>query len=102
MDARESQITLVNPDPPTELVFSKVDSMLNNSILLQGRPYFKITTVDPSGANTTITDAQTNELLVSIKRRTLHADAITFVQHYGGKSLKLKKWVIESGKTQGG
>jgi len=102
MDANKSQVTLVNPDPPTELVFSKFNSVLNNNILLNGRPCFKIATVDPAGAHTTIIDVQTNALLVSIKRRTLRADVITFKDHYGGKSLKLKQWVVESGKTQGG
>ncbi|KIM46937.1 hypothetical protein M413DRAFT_23258 [Hebeloma cylindrosporum] len=94
--ATGSQITLVNPDPPIELVFSKFNSMLNNNIFINGRPHYKIVTIDP---HTTITDVQTNELLVRIKRRTLHADAITFTHHYGGNPLKLKQWVVDSGKT---
>ncbi|KDR82288.1 hypothetical protein GALMADRAFT_240780 [Galerina marginata CBS 339.88] len=95
-----SEVTLVNPSPPTKLTFTKPGT-LNNTLLLDNRPYFKVATLDPAGARTTITDAQTNELLVTIKRKSFQSDTIKFAHRYGGKSVKQKDWLVAGNMEDG-
>ena len=87
-----SQATLVNPQPPIEFVCSK-HSVLNTLLLRDGKPCYSISTLDKSVSCTRITDLRTQELLVTIQRRWVASDAITFTQRYGGDKLKLKEWL---------
>ncbi|KAF8162647.1 hypothetical protein B0H34DRAFT_651301 [Crassisporium funariophilum] len=96
----ESQETLVNVEPRTELVFT-TSSVMNTSLLFHHRPTLNIATKDAAGALTLITDLQTNELLVTIKRRTLHPDTVKFAYRYDGKAVKIKDWMQE-GKMEDG
>jgi len=97
-----SQATLVAPDSTTALIFSK-PSAINTTLLWNGRPLTTISTIDAGAERTTISDAETNELLVTIQRRALLADTVTFTRHYGGRSFKLKDWLkeetLENGHT---
>lgn len=94
-----SQATLVNPQPPIELVCSK-NSVLNTLLLRDGKPYYSISTLDKSVSCTRITDLRTQELLVTIQRRWVASDTITFTQRYGGEKLKLKEWLRHSGSQE--
>lgn len=89
-----SQTTLVNPEPPTVLLFSH-PTMLNTGLSLKGQPYVKVATVDAAGACTTITYAGTSQLMATIKRRTLFSDTVKFPNKYGGKAIKQKEWLVE-------
>ncbi|KDR82171.1 hypothetical protein GALMADRAFT_222045 [Galerina marginata CBS 339.88] len=95
-----SQVTLVNPDPPTALVFTK-SSTLNTTLLNNNKPYFKVSTLDAAGARTTRTNVETNELLVTIKKRTLHSDTIKFANKHEWKSLKQKDWLVDGKLADG-
>ena len=94
-----SQATLVNPQPPIEFVCSK-HSVLNTLLLRDGKPFYSISTLDKSVSCTRITDLRTQELLVTIQRRLLASDTITFTQRYGGEKLKLKEWLRFSGSQE--
>lgn len=94
MDLPGSEITLVNVEPITELVFTKA-SVINTALLHNNKPYLKVSTNDIASAVTTITDVQANQLLVTIKRRDFVSDIITFTNLYGGKSVSVKDWMKE-------
>jgi len=100
MFSSSSEATLVNPEPPTALVFTK-SSTLNTTLLMNNRPYFKVSTLDAAGARTTITNVETNELLVTMKKRILQSDIVKFANKYGGKSLKQKDWLVETKMADG-
>ncbi|KAF4615430.1 hypothetical protein D9613_003540 [Agrocybe pediades] len=76
-----SDVTLLNPDPPTELVFTK-NSTLNTTLLLNGRPRYKIETVDAALSKTDIKDlrggnAENGKVVVKLRKRLLLGDTIT-------------------------
>jgi len=96
----ESQITLVNVEPTSTFVITK-PSILNTQFLLNGRPCFKVATVDAAAAKTTITDEATGELLATIKRRIFHADSVRFAHRYEGKPLAINDWMKEGKMTNG-
>lgn len=100
MFSSESQITLVNPEPTTELTLS-IRSVLNTTLLVEGKPVISISTPDPAASVTKITDLTTNQLLVTIKRRAFRSDAIIFEKRYSGESLKLKDWLQETKTSDG-
>ncbi|KAF9048899.1 hypothetical protein BJ165DRAFT_1463418 [Panaeolus papilionaceus] len=100
-DDKGSVLTLVNPPKAhRELVITK-PSTLNNVLLLNGSPRYRISTSDPAAAKTDIFDARTKEQLVKIKRRIFFTDEITFINH-GGDTKKIgKEWLKESKMPDG-
>jgi len=93
-----SEVTLINVDPITELVLAK-ESVTNTTLLRHNKPCLKVSTNGKDGAITTITDVQTNQLLVTIKRRDFRSDIISFTNLYGGKPVKVKDWIQEKKPT---
>jgi hypothetical protein len=71
-------------------------TVANTSITLNGTPQYNISTVDMTGAVTSIRDARTRMLTSTINRRTLHPDSVTFAQRYDGKVLRVKEWLVKS------
>ncbi|KDR81302.1 hypothetical protein GALMADRAFT_265045 [Galerina marginata CBS 339.88] len=90
----DSENTLLPPEPTISLVFS-TPSVTNSTVLVDARPIVKISTTDAAGDHTTVSDAQTKELLVDIQHHTLRSDTVTFTHHFNGKPLKLKEWLKE-------
>ncbi|PPQ97200.1 hypothetical protein CVT26_000710 [Gymnopilus dilepis] len=95
-----SEVTLINPEPPTVLKFSS-PSVLNNVVSLNGKPIFMVSTLDAAGAQTKITDAQSKELLTVIKKKTFQPDTVQFTHKYDGKPLKQREWLVP-GKFEDG
>ena len=95
-----SEVTLINPEPPTALKFSS-PSVLNNVVSLNGKPIFMVSTLDAAGAQTKITDAQSKELLAVIKKKTFQPDTVQFTHKYDGKPLKQREWLVP-GKFEDG
>ncbi|TFK34888.1 hypothetical protein BDQ12DRAFT_737932 [Crucibulum laeve] len=93
----DSQTTLVNSSSPSiDLVFEKTSLVaLRNTVYLNSRPLYTITTSDRDGAKTKIFDASTSTLLVTIERRAFFSDRIIFTNRYDGKSLKVNNWIKE-------
>ncbi|KAG6809761.1 hypothetical protein H0H92_014820 [Tricholoma furcatifolium] len=88
----DSQVTLVNYTA-LQLDFSK-NSMLNAVLTSRGgRAAYTISTVDASGSHTDIKDMVTNRAVATIKRKTFTSDTVVFPDRYGGKVLKLDKWL---------
>ncbi|KJA23905.1 hypothetical protein HYPSUDRAFT_54080 [Hypholoma sublateritium FD-334 SS-4] len=81
-----SQITLTNPLPALEL-YSLKRSVTNTVLSHSGKPYISISTVDNA--------ASTDKLLVTIQRRTIAPDTITFHQRFDDQTLKIKDWLVE-------
>ncbi|CAA7261032.1 unnamed protein product [Cyclocybe aegerita] len=99
LDSR-SQVTLVNPEPITELVLTK-NSALNTLLLYKGKARYQVATVDANAARTTITDVRSGELLAEIKRRTFHSDTVKFTHFFDGKAVKIKEWLREEKMANG-
>ncbi|PPQ82211.1 hypothetical protein CVT24_012889 [Panaeolus cyanescens] len=98
----ESTETLVNPEPHVRLVMTK-PSAISNVLLIKGRPRYKISTPDLAGNHTILSNARTGEILVRINRRKVFADEITFMRHYGGKTMKVgKEYMKETTSTLAG
>ncbi|KAF8871741.1 hypothetical protein CPB84DRAFT_1967667 [Gymnopilus junonius] len=95
-----SESTLFNPEPPTILIFSN-PSVINNVVFLNGRPLFRISTLDKSVEHTQIMDAQTKEVLVDIRERILQPDTIQFTNKYDGRVFKQRQWLV-GGKLENG
>ncbi|KAJ2933729.1 hypothetical protein H1R20_g3378, partial [Candolleomyces eurysporus] len=96
MDLRtDSQVKLTNPEPPLELVLEKPASPLNTRLLVNGKPWFKISTVDRDANITNITDLRTNEVVATISRRMFLSDKVKFPRRFGGKSVKKNDWMSE-------
>ncbi|KAF8882769.1 hypothetical protein CPB84DRAFT_1686529 [Gymnopilus junonius] len=95
-DSNASQITLVAPEPTTTLIFSK-PSVINTTLFSNGHPLYSIATLDAAAERTTITDAATEEVLVTIQRRAVLADTVTFSRSSepNSNSVKLKDWLKE-------
>ncbi|KAJ2923047.1 hypothetical protein H1R20_g14047, partial [Candolleomyces eurysporus] len=95
MDFRmDSQITLTNQEPPLELVLEKPASPLNTRLLVHGRPWFEVSTIDRD-AITNITDLRTNEVVATIIRRTFLSNKVKFPRRFGGNSVKKGDWMTE-------
>lgn len=92
--ASDSQITLTNPLPALELYSSK-RSVTNTVLSHNGKPYISISTVDRAVSCTEIKDLRTDQLLVTIQRRTIVPDTITFEQRFDDQQLKIKNWLVE-------
>ena len=87
-------MTLANPLPALELYSSK-RSVTNTVLSHKGKPYISISTVDRAASCTEIKDLRTGQLLVTIQRRTIVPDTITFEQRSDDQQLKIKDWLIE-------
>ncbi|KAF9557589.1 hypothetical protein CPC08DRAFT_710304 [Agrocybe pediades] len=107
-----SEVTLLNPDPPTELVFTK-NSTLNTTLLLNGRPRYKIETVDAALSKTDIKDlrgrnAENGKVVVKLRKKLLLGDTITFINDEaiipsaGRKAMKQREWLVEGRLEDGG
>ncbi|KAF5349549.1 hypothetical protein D9756_008866 [Leucocoprinus leucothites] len=99
----DSKLTLVNPgDPQTiQLVFSK-NSTLNTSILVNGQVRYIVSTTDRQAQKTSITDAITKNVWVSVQRRTFLSDKIVFVNRGGAEqkfSNIMKNHKLDDGYT---
>ncbi|KAF8874713.1 hypothetical protein CPB84DRAFT_1797253 [Gymnopilus junonius] len=96
MESNPSQITLVAPESTSTLIFSK-PSALNTILLLNGRPLYKIATVDAAAERTTIADAATGEMVVTIQRRDVLPSWVTFSERSvtGARKVKLREWLKE-------
>ncbi|KAJ3516309.1 hypothetical protein NLJ89_g1202 [Agrocybe chaxingu] len=99
-ESSSSQITFVNQEETTQFVFTK-PSVTNTTFLFKGRPYYKVSTTDPAGLITKVTDLDTNEVVITIKHRRFHADTVKFAHRFDGKSIKIKEWLIEGKMTDG-
>lgn len=98
----ESQTTLVNPsDEFMELVLEKSHTVLNTRLLVNGKPRYRISTLDKDGAHTKVTDLMTNEQIASLKRRTFFADKVKLARRFGGQSVKKEDWMAK-GKLDNG
>ncbi|RXW16628.1 hypothetical protein EST38_g9223 [Candolleomyces aberdarensis] len=96
MDFRtDSQVTLTNPGPTLELVLENPAYPLNTRLLVNGKPWFKISTVDRDANITNITDLRTNEVVATIRRRMFLSDKVKFPRRFGGKSVKKDDWMAE-------
>ncbi|KAJ2933717.1 hypothetical protein H1R20_g3380, partial [Candolleomyces eurysporus] len=96
MDFRtDSQITLTSPEPPLELVLEKPASPLNTRLLVHGRPWFEVSTIDREANITNITDLRTNEVVATIIRRTFLSDKVKFPRRFGGNTVKKGDWMTE-------
>ena len=96
MDPRlDSQFALVNPEPPLELVLEKLSNPLNTRLLVDGRPRYKVSTVDREKNVTNIVDLRTNEIVATIRRQSFLADRVGFPRRFGGKSVKKDDWMTK-------
>jgi hypothetical protein len=97
MDSKlgDSQLTLINPEPPLELVLEKSSTPLNTRLLVNGKPRYKVSTVDRDANVTDVTDLRTNEVIATIRRRSFLSDKVKFPRRFGGKSLKKDDWMTE-------
>ncbi|RXW12973.1 hypothetical protein EST38_g12882 [Candolleomyces aberdarensis] len=96
MDFRmDSQITLTNPEPFLELVLEKPASPLNTRLLVHGRPWFEVSTIDRDANITNITDLRTNEVIATIIRHTFLSDKVKFPRRFGGNSVNKGDWMTE-------
>ncbi|RXW12974.1 hypothetical protein EST38_g12883 [Candolleomyces aberdarensis] len=89
----DSQVTLINPETTLELVLEKPAYPLNTRLLVNGKPWFKISTVDRDANITNITDLRTNEVVATIRRRMFLSDKVKFPRRFGGKSVKKDDWM---------
>jgi len=93
-----SEVTLINPDPPAEVIFTKY-STLNTTILFNGRPRYEVETRDAGLSKTDIKDLGRGEgeLIVKLRRKALLGDTVEFVTNGMGmkKAMKQKDWLIE-------
>ncbi|RXW16629.1 hypothetical protein EST38_g9222, partial [Candolleomyces aberdarensis] len=80
----DSQVTLINPETTLELVLEKPAYPLNTRLLVNGKPWFKISTVDRDANITNITDLRTNEVVATIRRRMFLSDKVKFPRRFGG------------------
>lgn len=94
MHSNWSQATLVNPETRAVLTFSKPLSGISSTLWLDDRPYLQVATVDSAGACTTVTDLGSNKVLLTIRKRKLHPDTVTFAHKYEGRSVKQKDWLV--------
>lgn len=90
----ESQVTLINPQSPIELVSSK-RSVTNTVLHRDGRPYIAISTLDRAVSCTQVTDVRTHRLLFTIQRNTIFADTITFEERPDVGKIKINEWMHE-------
>ncbi|TFK35527.1 hypothetical protein BDQ12DRAFT_688278 [Crucibulum laeve] len=89
----ESQITLVDaPSSHFTITFEK-NSMKNNTVWINSRPVYTISTSDASDTRTTIFNNLIQRTLVTVQRRSLLADALTFDDRYDGKKVKIDSWL---------
>lgn len=92
----ESQATLVSPpDEYLELVLEKSSTVLNTRLLVDGKPRYRLSTMDRDAAHTKLTDLRTNEMIASFKRRTFFADKVQFARRFEGKSIKKDEWMVK-------
>ncbi|KAJ6626147.1 hypothetical protein B0H10DRAFT_1999209 [Mycena sp. CBHHK59/15] len=84
----DSQLTLVNPAPPTFLTFG-TNSMINTTLFLDTRPAYTISTA-LQGSTTEIADAGSKEVLARIVRKEVLPDTVAFA---GGKEIRVSKWL---------
>ncbi|KAJ2933698.1 hypothetical protein H1R20_g3368, partial [Candolleomyces eurysporus] len=91
----DSQLTLINPEPPLELVLEKSSTPLNTRLLVNGKPRYKVSTVDRDANITDVTDLRTNEVVATIHRRSFFSDKVKFPRRFGGKSVKKEDWMTE-------
>jgi hypothetical protein len=96
MDSRlDSQLTLINPEPPLELVLEKPSTLLNTRLLVNGKPRYKVSTVDRDANVTEVIDLRTDEVIATIHRRSFLSDKVKFPHRFGGKSMKREDWMTE-------
>ncbi|CAA7262192.1 unnamed protein product [Cyclocybe aegerita] len=100
LESSSSQITLVNPEETTQFLFTK-PSVTNTTFLFKGRPYYKVSTTDPAGLITKVTDLTANEVVITIKHRRFHADTVKFAHRFDSKYVKIKEWLVEGKMTDG-
>ncbi|EAU82107.1 hypothetical protein CC1G_09566 [Coprinopsis cinerea okayama7 len=98
----DSQLTLVNQEPPLELVLEKPATPLNTRIFVNGKPRYKVSTVDRDGNVTDVTDLRTNAVVATIKRRSILPDKVKFPAKFGGKAVKKDDWMVETKLDSGG
>jgi hypothetical protein len=71
------------------------NSMKDATLTVKSQPRYTITTPGKTGSRTEIWDAMSQRLLVTINRRELLWDIVTFADHHNGKSVKLSKWMMQ-------
>ncbi|KAJ2915249.1 hypothetical protein MD484_g5161, partial [Candolleomyces efflorescens] len=89
----DSQLTLINPEPPLELVLEKSSTPLNTRLLVNGKARYKVSTVDRDANITNVTDLRTNQVIATVQRRSFLSDKVKFPLRFGGKSLKKDDWM---------
>ncbi|KAG6830320.1 hypothetical protein H0H92_001255 [Tricholoma furcatifolium] len=89
----ESQLTLMNTS--TYQLDSSKRSLLNTTLTCKGRPVYTINTVVFGNDTTTIKDAQTKRVLVTIHHNTFLPDTVTFADYYKGKPIRIHKWLTD-------
>ncbi|TFK34889.1 hypothetical protein BDQ12DRAFT_689008 [Crucibulum laeve] len=94
----DSQITLVNSaSESVDLVFEKPSiSSLHNTVYLNSRPLYTITTRARDGAQTKVFDVSTTHLAITIDRSVFFSDKITFADRNDGKAIKVNDWMKET------
>ena len=99
-----SKPSFTNNEVPVELVFSNGDP-LNTLVLLHGRPRYRIFTGDVDQWETDVTDLYTNQVIVSVRKRSFLPDKVMFPgrRDMNGKMREVRKskWLVE-GKDQSG
>lgn len=96
--AFQSTETLVNPTPPTTLIFDR-NSVLFATLHTRAGPKYRVTT-NSSVTRTDLCNVADEQVLGSIKRREIMPDVVLF-PHRGKKSLRLNKW-LKKQKAQPG
>lgn len=95
MSAMDSVLTLVNPSPPTELVFNR-DSTLDARVSIDARPAYLIATTETPGrfgSRTDIQDLRTEQVVVSIEENPVTPNRIRVFGVNGATTLKVKDWL---------
>ncbi|KAF5312566.1 hypothetical protein D9619_003620 [Psilocybe cf. subviscida] len=94
LDFNGSQATLVNPSPPSRLVFS-TPSPTNATLYLNSRPFFRVLTKNPASGSTKIIDQVSGDVVSTLKRRSLQPDTIQFKTRYDGRRILVRDWLKE-------
>ncbi|PPQ67561.1 hypothetical protein CVT24_002841 [Panaeolus cyanescens] len=86
----QSTETLVNPTPPTTLIFDR-NSVLFATLHSRAGPKYRVKT-NSSVTRTDLCNVVDEQILGSIKRREIMPDVVLF-PHRGKKSLRMNKWL---------
>ena len=99
----DSQLTLVEYEPPLELVLDRASTPLNTSICINGRARYQVSTVNGRDSRTTdITDLLKRTVIASYKTRAIFSDKVKFPHKYGGNWIKKDDWLKRTKSDSGG